>query len=384
MKKLSIIGKGTAGCFSLTHFLKWTDWEIEWVYDPSIKTQPVGEGSNLLLPAALFDNIGFDPNDLDKIDGTLKLGLKKQNWGTKNQTFYHFFKPGNVGYHFNALKLQSYLAEKLESNPRISFLEKNINSYDSIDSNFILDCSGKPSQFDDYFITDYIPVNHVHVTQCFWDYPRFQYTLTIARPYGWVFGIPLKNRCAIGYLFNSNINSLDEIKEDVKFIFEEYNLTPSEMTNTFGFKNYYRHENFGERISYNGNASFFLEPLEATSIHFMDFCHRHALSVWTNQLNLETANRKYLDYIRETENVIMLHYYAGSPFKTKFWEFAQNRGNLNINSATTNFKFKRLLEIIKGIKRSIDPYEDYGTWNLYSFPINIDGLGLNDRLLNTI
>ena len=33
MKKITIIGRGTAGCVAVTHFLRWTDWEIDWVFD---------------------------------------------------------------------------------------------------------------------------------------------------------------------------------------------------------------------------------------------------------------------------------------------------------------------------------------------------------------
>ena len=57
-------------------------------------------------------------------------------------------------------------------------------------------------------------------------------------------GIPLQNRCSIGYMYNNKINSLEEVKEDVKNIFEEFNLQPSETTNAFSFKNYYRNTNF--------------------------------------------------------------------------------------------------------------------------------------------
>jgi len=53
-KKLAIIGKGTAGCYALSHFMRWTDWEIDLIHDPDIKPQAVGEGSDLVLPASLM------------------------------------------------------------------------------------------------------------------------------------------------------------------------------------------------------------------------------------------------------------------------------------------------------------------------------------------
>ena len=49
--------------------------------------------------------------------------------------------------------------------------------------------------------------------------------------------------------------SLFDLKEDVKNIFDEYNLIPSDKTNSIEFPNYYRKQNFTDRISFNGNSS---------------------------------------------------------------------------------------------------------------------------------
>ena len=128
-------------------------------------------------------------------------------------------------------------------------------------------------------MTEYIPVNSVYVTQCFWPEPKFDYTLTVARPYGWVWGIPLQNRCSIG----------------------------------FSFKYYYRNVNFLEKLGYNGNASFFLEPLEATSISSMimisKLCAGYVLGV---NDSLDYINNVYTLKLKHVENMINLHYLAGS------------------------------------------------------------------------
>jgi hypothetical protein len=55
MKKISFIGRGTAGCLSILHFLRWTDWEIDWYFDNDIKPQAVGEGATLALPRVLHN-----------------------------------------------------------------------------------------------------------------------------------------------------------------------------------------------------------------------------------------------------------------------------------------------------------------------------------------
>lgn len=380
MKKLAIIGAGTAGCLTASHFLRFTDWAIDWYIDSSIKPQAVGEGSNLVLPKALYNNINFTILDLEKIDGTFKTGLKKQNWGKINDTFYHLFVAGNVGYHFNAVKLQNYLRHIFESNPRITTIDKKVVDH-NIDSDFILDCSGSPhSLTDKFYKAEHIPVNSVYVTQCMWEYQKFNYTLTIARPYGWVFGIPLQNRCAIGYMYNNNITTLEDIKTDVINIFKEYELNPSNTTNSFSFKNYYRKNNYSKTIAYNGNASFFLEPLEATSIHFMDICNRCSYDVFNNNISAEEANYYYLNKIREIENVIMLHYLAGSSWDTKFWNMAENLAKNNIATAKNNTDFINIINLAKNYNINKNNQLEYGTWDLYSFPININALGIWNQL----
>lgn len=379
MKKITVIGAGTAGVLSLSHFLRWTDWEIEWYNDTSIKPQAVGEGSTLDLPQNLYFYHNFRFDDLEKIDGTYKLGIRKKYWGELGKDFIHYFPPGSGAYHFNAVKLQNYIRERVSSNPRVRHVDGHLSTYDQIDSNYIMDCSGKPSNYDDFEMSDFIPVNSVYVTQCWWDHAEFNYTLAIARPYGWVFGIPLQNRCSIGYMYNNNINTLDQVKEDVRHIFEEFRLTPSDTTNAFSFKNYYRKKNFNGRVAYNGNASFFLEPLEATSIGFMDKINRRAFDVWNDYKDIEAANIFYTQKVKEIENVIMLHYAAGSVFDTEFWHWAQERGQRNISSLLNNRVFKLMLASATG-----NMYEDmdddgdknYGTWARFSFQQNFQGLGL--------
>jgi hypothetical protein len=379
MKKIAIIGKGTAGVLALTHFTKYCpQCEISLYFDENIKPQPVGEGSTLIFPKILYTNIGFVHSDLNKIDGYFKSGIKKTGWAG-NGNYIHNFTGDTVAYHFNASKLQSYIIEKLKD--KIKLVEGNIK-HENIDADFILDSSGKPSNYDDFYVSDYICVNSVHVNQCYWDYPRFTETLTLARPYGWVFGIPLQNRCSIGYLYNNTINTLEEVKEDIKNVFKEYNLVPSDTINSFSFKNYYKKEIIKDRVVYNGNAGFFLEPIEATSIATMEYINRTAFSHWFENKDKKTLNEYFLQNIRNIENMIMLHYYAGSKFNTPFWTYAKKRGKDNIeNIALNNSKFKEIINVAKLSHDEILNYpNEFGTWGANSFKENLIGLGLYDKI----
>lgn len=378
-KKLAIIGRGTAGCFALSHFMKWTDWDIDLYYDPNIPQQAVGEGANLVLPKQLNNNINFFWHDLEKVDGTQKIGILKSGWG-KGKEFYHNFSPPNSSIHFNAITLQNYILNYFKDNPRIKLIEEN-KTHDDIDSDFIMDCSGKPNSYEDFYELNSIPVNAVHVTQCHWEKPEFNYTLAIARPYGWVFGIPLQNRCSIGYMYNHTINTLDEVKEDVKQIFKDYNLTPSTTTNSFKFNNYYRKNNFTGRVAYNGNASFFLEPLEATSISTMNEIQRMAFDVWNNSADLNVVNQAYIKKLQEIEIMIMAHYYSGSVYNTPFWDIAKENGKNTLSGA---FENERFINIIKRSYENESKSIEFGTWPSKSWKENIDGLGIEHILNNSL
>jgi len=383
--KIAVIGRGTAGCMSALMLNHKIDAEIEWYFDPSIKPQAVGEGSTLKLPSVLHETLNFSAKDFHEVDATIKTGIYKEDWGSKRKPFLHDFPSPHTAIHFNANKLQDYVHSKLKNH--INVIPKNVKS-DNVDADFVLDCSGRPDSYEAFDRVESIPVNAVHVTQCYWEYPRFNYTLAIARPYGWVFGIPLQNRCSVGYLYNKDINTLEEIKEDVLYIFDRFNLTPSEDTNSFSFNNYKRKENFNGNIAYNGNASFFLEPLEATTFGCVANINQDILEHWIGPYSKEESEERYKAHLTACESIIMLHYYSGSSFNTHFWEYAKEKGRLFMEGADES-----LLYMMKNSKTpdklgsygsvfrlpnipSVNLAALYSAWWEGSFAQNIEGLNI--------
>lgn len=383
-RRLAIVGRGTAGSQTVIHFLKHAyDAEVCWYFDPKILPQSVGEGSTFSLPKNLYYGLNFNYLDMDKIDSTFKTGVYKSGWGNTGNSFLHQFPPPSVSFHFNAVALQNHIFESVKN--RVKIFEENVD-VSSIDADLIIDCSGKPRDSAGFINSPYIPVNAAYITQCYWDYPRFQHTLAIARPYGWIFGIPLKNRCSIGYLYNRNINAEDDVIKDVQNIFEEYNLTPSENINSLKFDNYYRSSNFDHGICYNGNASFFLEPLEATSIEFIQIVNNISLDIWNNSIDRLSANEVYSKIILQIETMIMLHYFSGSVYDTDFWKYAKEQGRKCIeNAAKTDQDFIRMMNKSMTHRHESMHSNDfeYGTWWPGAFSQNIFGLGI-DKLLKDL
>lgn len=384
-KKIAILGNGTAGCVSASMIKNsFPNAEISLYYSPNKPAQSVGEGSALSFPRMIKSHLQWDYSEIKELEFTSKIGILKKNWGNSEE-FLHPFPVGSSGLHFNANKFQQKVVDYLSS--QINIEEKHINSHSELDFDHIIDCSGTPSDFTKFQEIDDIPVNAAHIVQCYWDKPEFDYSLTIARPYGWVFGIPLQNRCSIGYLYNKNINTLDEVKEDIKEIFNEYGLIPSKDTNSLQFNNYHRKLNYEGRVAYNGNTSFFLEPLEATSITTIIRNNIFAIDVINNEYDNFIANTKYSANLKGIMYMLMVHYLAGSKFNTKFWTEAQLKAKnffkknydpefYTMYLLSKEYQSKNQILDIAGIHSG----GDIGTWHIESWNYNLKGLNVYNKL----
>jgi len=381
MKKLAVVGRGTVGCMTAAHFLRHTDYAIDWIYDPAIIPAAVGEGTTLNFPRALQENLMFDSNDMITLNATPKVGISKRNWGTSEKEFLHPFPIGAVGIHFSAVTFQDYVFEKLKANSRINLIEKNVNERYGIDADHVIMCTGSPTEFgEEYRLAEHIPVNAAFVSQCPWDHPRFSHTLTYAMSWGWVFGIPLQNRCAIGYIYNDKFATEEQVKEEVAELLKELNLVPS-VQRSIKFNNYFKKNNFSERVVYNGNASFFLEPLEATSTGLAHQINLMAADVFNSKTTAERANFGYANLINEIEGMISLHYFAGSSYKNDFWTYAESLGTKKISQLLSKASpFSKMIITALTSTSAFDTNGEVGTWTLHSWKYNIKELGITEKL----
>ena len=382
MKKVAIVGRGTAGALGALHLHNYLDkskFEIEWLFDDSIPTQSVGEGSTILLSNSLYETSGFTPSMLPKLGGSIKTGIYKSGWGKEGE-FYHDFTAGAVGYHFQAGLLHKYGLEYLTD--KVSINDTHVDNIDNVDADFVFDCSGRPKDYGDDFVMSDMVVNTARVWQCPWDMPRFNHTLTIARPYGWVFGIPLSNRLSIGYIYNRDYATPEMIEDDIKNVFEKYDIEAGKDGNYIEFDSYYRKNNFDGRVGYSGNSSFFLEPLEATSTVAMDMCNRNMFDMVMGEESTTTLNANYTNALKHTEDMIMLHYYAGSTWDTEFWEYAKEKAIQRLESSKDNPLFKQIMtEGLNYKRQSLQPNTlVYGTWTATNFALHFDKLGITNRI----
>lgn len=358
--KLAIVGKGTAGALALNHFNYYSDWEIDLYFDSSIKEQTVGEGTTLDIPRALLDTLNITWEDIRNLNGTVKTGIQYNKWSPTN--YFHSFPLANASIHIDAVKLQNFLIE----NNKCNLIDKNINIED-IDADYIINCSGTPKKFLDYTLTNNINVNAVCLMQ-YKPINNLDHTLAIAMPNGWMFGIPLQDRISFGYLYNTNISIRQDVQIDMIETLYKMGYNNPIKESQFEFKSYYHNNNFKNKLSHNGNASFFLEPLEATSLALVDKINRLTWDIINNNINIEQANNSYYKYIKQIEIVIGLHY-LNPVIHSDFWDYAK------VNSQFV-YKDNSFNEILKKINDKDFNIFDYGTWNKESFIQNINGLCL--------
>jgi|TARA_R110000803_G_scaffold91901_2_gene159390 hypothetical protein len=387
INKFTILGAGTAGCLTASFIKKHTNAEVEWIFDSNTPAQSVGEGSTIPLATSLFKELGFNYTLLDIMGGSLKKGIRKKDWNGVGD-YVHEFPMGQTAIHFNSKMLQKYIPEKLKQKG-VDIVDKKVTSHDDIDADYIIDCTGRPSSYEEFNDAEHIAVNAAHIIQSpTKGSPLFDYTFCIARPFGWIFCIPLVGRTSIGYLYNETINNLDEVKKDMQSFMADYNFPTSDNQNNFSFKNYYRKENYSERVAYNGNASFFLEPLEATSVGTIDHVNRRLLDTINLGLSIGSSNDWYENEIKEAQNMIMMHYFAGSKYSNKFWDYAQQKGKNAVAEMVSSNKFRDIAS--QALSNYTDPDieklvgMEYGQWPAYSYLQNFKGLNIAQDIDNHI
>ena len=343
-ERVAVIGRGTAGCLTAAWWA-YRGHNIDWYYSSGIPPTPVGEGTTPNFIRFLADALLMGNREIHKFQGTAKLGVNYRNWGNNKPDWVHYFGGAEYGIHFNASKFQERIFEIAENTENINTIDAVVNPQELEGYKAVLSCTGKLLDENvGYTPRKYIPVNAVHVTQCYRDKCiESSFTDTIARKWGWVFIVPLQNRASVGYLYNKDITSLDAVKEDVQNVFDEYRLNPSDTTNSFTFGNYSKDALIEGNVYYNGNSAFFLEPMEATTID----CSLRLAESYYNAINggtnSNTISGSFKGLLDEIELFIMLRYAAGSNFKTEFWDFAQDSARRCIEQSVASLGLKDVL-----------------------------------------
>tara|TARA_R110002012_G_scaffold256061_1_gene436120 strand:+ start:115 stop:1230 length:1116 start_codon:yes stop_codon:yes gene_type:complete len=365
--KITIIGRGNAGCISAMHLAYFrqfvnTTVEIELLYDSNIPPVPTGQGTGLDFPPKLFENFGS--NVLETFPHTVKTGIMYENWSKKNKKFFHPYPVGNYSLHFQPKSFQDYVCNNL----KINFKEKdeNIKDYNEVDSDYIIDCRGKPETLNSYYQL-INPLNCALLSELPFKKNDVKWTRAIAHKNGWCFYIPLPETTSVGYLFNNTITSVEEAKKDFKKTFKV-----KKIKQVFPFNQYVAKKPIiDKRILLNGNKLFFLEPLEATAMTSYNHFIKIYFDYMFNGYNEITTKVKIYDFLTKIQNFILWQYSKNTFYNTKFWKYSKTlykkHDTSDIEKYMDSVKHMSKQDTRKNLYDANDCFAQWQKWNMRIF-----------------
>jgi len=252
----------------------------------------------------------------------------------------------SISLHFDAHLLAKYLRFVGESRGiiRKEGVVKNIfanengeivslqTNNENIDVDFVFDCTGfKRLIIGNFYKSkwksheEFLPVNKAIPFALPTDKEIPPYTESIAMDYGWMWKIPLQHRYGCGYVFDSNMISEEDAKNELD-IFMGFEV---ESPKSFSFSAGNYEKIWIKNCLAVGLSAGFVEPLEATSIWqsitvLVNFFSSYGNLVTNNEKIKDNFNKRYSLETREVVDFIYLHYVTDKK-NTKFWKnFTKN------------------------------------------------------------
>lgn len=366
MKRIAVIGVGTAGLLSISHMLAYLpeDWQVISVHDPKIPILGIGESTAAQIPISLYKSTGFTIFlDSDKLDSRIKLGARYVGW----REWDWFAKLSAVAYAINFnnfglkdlcfdrwpkiwgnkfVEIQGSVSQLINEDKSAKIIFTDGRTYDF---DFVIDCRGYPEDYTDYEMVDTIGINHglINVVHKPGDW---NFTYQVAHRNGWMFGLPLNKRQGWGYLYNDRItdraDAVDDIAERFKTPKEELKLRE------FSWKNYRAKKYINGRIAVNGNRALFYEPLEALAGGFYLRICRFVYSRIVDDMPEQQCNDNLKKTATDIEILLSYIYHGGSTYKTPFWEDQQKRSTEFLFNGEHSNYFKSTMNIIRDMPPS--------------------------------
>src|SRR5690606_5005401 len=102
MKKIAIVGAGSAGILTAAHLCTWLDksWQVCAVHNPRKKILGIGESTNGAFISVLERATNFSiasEADMSALSATLKFGSKFMGW--REQSWINPLLSGNIAIH---------------------------------------------------------------------------------------------------------------------------------------------------------------------------------------------------------------------------------------------------------------------------------------------
>ncbi len=254
----------------------------------------------------------------------------------------------NYAYHLDATAYGQYLRglaeasgvrrvegkiQTVELNENDGFIESlHLDSGERIHGDLFIDCTGfrallsegaLKTGFDDW--SHWLPCNRAWAVQTELNEEPIPYTRAIAHDAGWRWRIPLQHRAGNGLVYCNDFLCEDAARERLRASVDSKPLSdPRPIKFTTGQRRQYWNRN----CIALGLASGFIEPLESTSIHFIQNGIMWLLLMFPDPVlskaSIDEYNQKLRSEAERIRDFIVLHYIANEREGDAFWDHCRH------------------------------------------------------------
>ena len=254
----------------------------------------------------------------------------------------------NYAYHLDATAYGQYLRglaeasgvkrvegkiQTVELNQNDGFIESlHLDSGERIHGDLFIDCTGfrallsegaLNTGFDDW--SHWLPCNRAWAVQTELNEEPIPYTRAIAHDAGWRWRIPLQHRAGNGLVYCNDFLDEDAARERLQASVDGKPLIdPRPIQFTTGQRRQYWNRN----CIALGLASGFIEPLESTSIHFIQNGIMWLLLMFPDPMlsraSIDEYNQKLRSEAERIRDFIVLHYIANEREGDAFWDHCRH------------------------------------------------------------
>ena len=323
MIKVAIVGKGTSSIITALQCLK-DGFSVDIYYDPETPYLNIGESTTLSVSNLIHEVLGISACDLyEQGIASLKNGVKFIDWGVGNTFYSNFYN--KLSFQFNTEKFNPYIHDLLEQRG-VNYIPHKITHYHEDERtvtiedkvyDFIIWCSGW-NEDNEYKSPFFRTVDSAILYKEDSVDIDSTYSIHRATEDGWQFGLPFPKdgitKC--GYLYDSGISN-PQVEG------KRFSWTPK----------YSKHLIKNNTTAYNGNRLFFLEPLQALSLHYYGI---FAIFICDYIKNRDyehycIINHSYQHEMWNYQMSLAFHYRYGSIYNSLFWKNIVKSAKLVMN-----------------------------------------------------
>ncbi|HEU0100386.1 MAG TPA: tryptophan halogenase family protein [Allosphingosinicella sp.] len=196
-----------------------------------------------------------------------------------------------------------------------------------IEGDLFIDCSGfrgllieqaLSTGYEDW--THWLPCDRAVAVPCAYSGNPDPFTRSTARAAGWQWRIPLQHRMGNGFVYASDHISDDEAERVLLANLEGEALAEPRR---LSFKTGRRKLAWNRNVVSMGLSSGFVEPLESTSIHFIQAGIAKLIALFPDKrfdpAERDEYNRQMQDMFEDVRDFIVLHYHANTRDDSELW-----------------------------------------------------------------